>query len=213
MKNDEGLKSETLKNVYQSSTVEEQREFYRGWASTYDEQTTKEFGWMGFLSAASEFEKRVADKDALILDVGCGTGLSGKALADLGYINIHGLDLSPEMLEIAEKLGVYSTLSVADLTKPIEQETKFDAVFSSGLFGFGPPHPEHLKHTIDVLAPGGIALHTVNSKGWRETNWEEKLPLAVATDDLIIEEHFEIPYIENEDITGQLLVFRASHRV
>ena len=164
---------------------------------------------MGFRSAAAEFEKRVTDKNARILDVGCGTGLSGQALADLGYTNIHGLDLSPEMLEMADRLGVYTYLAEADLTKPIKTENKFDAVFSSGLFGFGPPHPEHLKHTIDVLVSGGIALHTVNSKGWNETNWAQKLPLAISQDGLFLEEHFEIPYIENEDISGQLLIFRA----
>ena len=201
-------KSAKLKEVYGERTVEIQRKIYREWATEYDQQSTQEFGYIGFETGAQEFARRVSDKHARILDAGCGTGLSGKALAGQGFDNIHGLDLSPEMLEIARETGVYQSLGEIDLTQAIKNKEPFDAVFSSGVFGFGPPHPEHLGIVMDVLKPGGLAIITVNGKGWDDLNWEEKLPLEIERQSLNLEEQFEIPYLEIEEIRGIMLIFR-----
>ena len=37
-----------------------------------------------------------------VLDMGCGTGLVGKFLAEKGFTNIHGIDLSKNMLAKAD---------------------------------------------------------------------------------------------------------------
>lgn len=203
------VKSSTLKNVYGHKTVEDQRQIYRDWAETYDAQTTGEFGWMGFKPAAEEFAKRVLNKDAKILDAGCGTGLSGVALKNQGFSNIDGKDLSPEMLEQAGKTGVYSLLSEVDLTNPIEVQEPYDAIFSCGVYGFGPPNPEHLHHLLNVLKPNGYAVLTVNGKGWIETAWPVNLEKAIKEHSLKLEEQLEIEYLENEDINGKLLIFRG----
>jgi len=139
------VNSETLKNVYSKNrTVEDQREIYRKWAETYDQETTGEFGWMGFRPAAKAFAQRVSDRTLRVMDAGCGTGLSGVALAEHGFANIHGRDLSPEMLAIAEKTGVYASLSEIDLTQEISEDP-YDAIFACGVFGYGPPHTEHIR--------------------------------------------------------------------
>ncbi len=203
------VKSSKLKNVYGNKTVEDQKQIYRDWAKTYDIETTGEFGWIGFTPAAAEFSKRVIKKDARILDAGCGTGLSGVALNKEGFTNIHGKDLSPEMLEQAEKTGVYSSLSEVDLTQPVQTFDPYDAIFSCGVFGFGPPYPEHLHHIINMLKSGGYAVITVNGKGWVEKNWPESLLTAVEEHSLKLEEQLDIEYLENEEIDGKLLIFRG----
>lgn len=201
-------KNPKLGNVYRTKTVEMQKELYRDWAETYEADSVGEFGYVGFETAAIEFAKRVPDKSCRVLDAGCGTGLSGVALMRQGYNNIHGVDLSPEMLKIADKTGAYQTLAEADLTQKLSIEP-FDAVFASGVFGFGPPHPEHLGILIDALVPGGLAVLTVNGKGWDECGWEEKLPIEIKKQGLNLEEQFEIPYLEIEEIRGIVHVFRA----
>jgi len=40
--------------------------------------------------------------DVEILDFGCGTGLVGQCLNEMGYSNISGIDASEKMLELAE---------------------------------------------------------------------------------------------------------------
>ena len=49
------------------------------------------------------------------LDLGCGTGLVAVALHDLPVGPIHGVDISPRMLEIAAGKQLYATLRESDL--------------------------------------------------------------------------------------------------
>src|SRR4249919_1270267 len=50
------------------------------------------------------------------LDVGCGTGLVGRALRARGFAGqIRGLDISQASLEIAQQSGAYDSLEQADL--------------------------------------------------------------------------------------------------
>lgn len=201
-------KSDKLKEVYRERSVDDQREIYREWAQTYDQQTTDEFGWLGFETAASEFSKRVTDLNAKIMDAGCGTGLAGEALFKLGYQNLHGRDLSPEMLAIAKARNVYASLSEIDLTQPVSEEP-FEAILAVGVFGFGPPNPEHIRHLIAATNPGGVVALTVNGKGWVDREWEVELPKVVAQYSLNLVENFDIAYLEKEEIDGKFLVFEA----
>lgn len=201
-------KSDKLKDVYKERTVEDQREIYRDWAQTYDEQTTSEFGWLGFKTAAAEFAKRITDKRARILDAGCGTGLAGAALTELGFTNVHGRDLSPEMLAVAKGRNIYQSLSETDLTQPLA-ETPFDAVLAVGVFGFGPPDPEHIRHLVAATKPDGIVALTVNGKGWIDRNWQVELSDVVKQYNLSLTEQFDIAYLEKEEIDGKFLVFKV----
>ncbi|XP_065201467.1 probable 18S rRNA (guanine-N(7))-methyltransferase [Planococcus citri] len=54
------------------------------------------------------------DKPCLILDLGCGSGLSGSVLEDQGHGWI-GLDISPSMLGVAKEREVEGDLLLADL--------------------------------------------------------------------------------------------------
>ena len=59
-----------------------------------------------------------------MLDVGCGTGLVGRALRARGYAGrIAGLDLSQASLEIAREGGAYDSLEQADLQQPWRSRT------------------------------------------------------------------------------------------
>src|SRR4029434_8073712 len=58
---------------------------------------------------------------AVVLDAGCGTGRFSRALARRDYI-VHGVDLSPELIEVAkgtvgDRTGGVS-FAVADITVP-----------------------------------------------------------------------------------------------
>jgi SAM-dependent methyltransferase len=48
-------------------------------------------------------------------DIACGTGRAGAWLAAHGVASIDGIDLTPEMLALARKRGIYRRLAVADV--------------------------------------------------------------------------------------------------
>ncbi len=55
-----------------------------------------------------------------ILDLGCGTGLSGAAFKELAA-RLDGVDLSPAMIGKARARGIYNELTVADLELVLEE--------------------------------------------------------------------------------------------
>lgn len=94
------------------------------------------------------------------LDLGCGTGQVGAMLKAKGIGFLHGVDLSPEMIEICRTKGIYDRLSiatveaVADMT---ELADAFDIVIAMGVA----PHlvPEQMLGMIR------IGLWAANSSG------------------------------------------------
>jgi SAM-dependent methyltransferase len=88
------------------------REGYGEWVRTY-EQTVED-----------EMDLRLLDRVQTVdwsdfgpvLDLACGTGRVGVWLRQRGHAGaIDGVDLTPEMLEVARRRGVYRTLAVADV--------------------------------------------------------------------------------------------------
>ena len=68
----------------------------------------------------------IGDRGGLaILDLGCGSGLSGACLKDKASL-LAGVDLSPEMVELARKREIYDRLDVAEITDWL---TRNDACF------------------------------------------------------------------------------------
>ncbi len=54
------------------------------------------------------------EKNLHLLDVGCGTGLSGELLTELGH-GWTGVDVSPSMLQVAQRDGCEGDLLVCDI--------------------------------------------------------------------------------------------------
>ena len=70
-----------------------------------------------------------------IMDAGAGTGSVGVELSKLGYIDLHALDISQEMLDEAKKKNVYKKVICAALNDQqiLEIETgEFDALICCG---------------------------------------------------------------------------------
>ncbi|WP_169054221.1 class I SAM-dependent methyltransferase [Nitratireductor sp. XY-223] len=157
------------------------RRFYDIWAEKYD-QDVVDIAYSGPRIVAGLVDKhaerlRGADRNALrVLDAGCGTGLSGKALHDIGFREIHGCDLSPEMAERAEERGCYkSAVGNVDLMKADAQYERatFDIVISVGVFTLGHVPPEALGVLVDLVRPGGIIALSTRVQYYEESNYRD----------------------------------------
>lgn len=98
-----------------------------------------------------------------ILDLGCGTGLSGAAFHDLAD-KLVGIDLSPRMLAKAKEKNIYDDLFEANILDALQnQTTKYDLVISiDTLVYFGDLTPifENVKK---VLTEKGIFAFSIES--------------------------------------------------
>jgi SAM-dependent methyltransferase len=95
---------------------------------------------------------------ARILDVGCGTGLSGRNLIHAGH-QVSGIDLSAAMAEKARLRG-YREVRVGDATV-IEWGDAFNCVLCVGLIGDWMPAAKLLPGLSKALLPGGVLAVTV----------------------------------------------------
>jgi len=179
------------------------------WAPTYDHDLVNEMGYVADTEACRRLEALIPERQARILDAGCGTGLVGRRLQQAGYTDIHGSDYSEKMLAEAHACGAYRSLQQHDLTQPVETDQLYDAAIVVGVFAFSVPSAEHLVNITCSLKPGGVALVTVNGKAWREVDWpakledfDEKYPQARLLDVQTID------YLTAEGIDGRLLILQ-----
>ena len=159
-----------VKQLNADTTEEELVQLYSAWSKTYDKDV-HDLAYLGPAVAADQLSKKLKEfgykSDVSILDLGCGTGLVGEQLHSHGYQNIHGLDLSQELLNVAQEKGIYRSLQQGlmgsdeckDLGVPANQ---YDAVICVGVFTSGHVKGKGLDDVVHVVKPGGLASFGVN---------------------------------------------------
>lgn len=154
-----------LDAAYSLETPEDNRALYGRWADTYEADFIAPRGYVYHHHVAALFAREQPERAGATLDVGCGTGIVGVALGELGFSVIDGLDLSPEMLAKSEEKGVYRTLVEADLTAAIPlADDVYDGVVSVGTFTHGHVGPAAIAELIRVAAPGARFALGINAE-------------------------------------------------
>ncbi|THK38595.1 class I SAM-dependent methyltransferase [Ensifer sp. MPMI2T] len=94
-----------------------------------------------------------------VLDLGCGTGLTGGALRDMAD-DITGIDLSENMVEIAHEKDVYETLYVAEAVDFLDDndEAPFDLIVATDVLPYMGALEALFFGAVDNLVPGGLLI-------------------------------------------------------
>ncbi|MCG6857506.1 MAG: class I SAM-dependent methyltransferase [Salaquimonas sp.] len=172
---------ELLARAYALSDAAEAKALYRDWATTYDATMLGGLGYLTPSRTADLLAGNLAERDASILDVGCGTGLAGEALAGRGFLDIDALDYSPEMLKVAgarlhEGQRVYNRLIEADLNAPLDlANDSYDALICTGTFTHAHVGAACLDELFRILKPGGLFACTVHKDVWQPAGFAEKV--------------------------------------
>jgi predicted TPR repeat methyltransferase len=96
-----------------------------------------------------------------ILDLGCGTGLAGKAFRDLAR-RLDGVDLSPAMVTHAHALSIYHDLVVADVESLLgEGGRRYDLILAADMLVYLGDLAPLFHGAARRLKPGGFFLCTV----------------------------------------------------
>ena len=99
-----------------------------------------------------------------ILDLGCGTGLTGTVFSDLAR-RLDGIDLSPRMIELARTRGVYTDLNVADLETALAEKGPFyDLILAADTLVYIGDLSAVFRGALRRLKSGGFLLFTLERK-------------------------------------------------
>ncbi|MEZ5872147.1 MAG: methyltransferase domain-containing protein [Nitratireductor sp.] len=204
-------KKRFLGNAYSNRTAEEVRAYYDQWAEVYDEELT-ENSYQQPRRCAEALALHLDDRSARVLDVGCGTGLSGLALAAAGYNHIDGCDLSSGMLEKAFKTAVYSKLFTADLNKPPldAPDNAYGGIAAVGVFSFGHVQPDAVDEFIRVAVPGAPIVIGLNEHFHKEGSLTAKLDALAAAGLIERLSETEGEHIPGIGMSGWVITVRKS---
>ena len=179
-----------LDKVY-ANTSDDTRDLYAQWSASYDQEVA-ENGYATPSRAAKALASHVKDLRTPVLDYGCGTGLSGMALRKVGFSNLHGIDVSKEMVTIANDKKAYQTLRVFDPdAEPPLKTGEFEIITAIGVIGIGAAPLTIFDTIISLLVPGGLFAFSFNDHTLADPAFEAKVSDSVDTGEakLILREY------------------------
>lgn len=160
-----------LDRVYKADTSAGVERLYDDWAGSYDAELTEN----GYATPARIARAmRMTGCAEPVLDLGCGTGLSGVAMRAEGFQVIDGTDLSPGMLEQARAKEIYRDLWVTDAEAPLPAG-RYATLAAVGVVSPGAGGPELLDVMAAALPRGGHMAFSFNDHALADRTYTARL--------------------------------------
>ena len=196
--------------IYKLKTTDEVMEFYDDWGDKdkYNKDMV-DWAYTGPKETVNTFKKYTKNKDILIFDAGCGTGLVGKELKKFGYNNFHGADLSQTLLDLIPK-NLYKKLNRIDLNQSIKVEDDFyDAVICVGTFTYAHVKPNALDEFVRITKNKGLICFTINEGIHQEYGFDKKIEELEIKNKWKKIEFFKSKYIASKDVNAWLGLYEV----
>ena len=200
--------------IYKLKTTDEVMKYYDEWGNKdkYNKDMV-DWNYTGPKETAEIFNKYEKNKDTLIFDAGCGTGLVGLELKKYSFKNFHGADLSQTLLDTVPK-DLYKKLVKVDLNKPIEVEDNFfGGVMCVGTFTYGHVKPNALDEFVRITKSGGLICFTINEGIHEEYGFDKKIISLNENNKWKELEFFKSDYIASKDVNAWLGLYRVTKNV
>lgn len=142
------------------------RDTFDGYAETFESHLVQKLGYR-IPEQLAEMVKQcwgAAASGKAALDMGCGTGLFGVAIAD-ACRQLVGIDIAPKMIEKAREKGVYTELVVIDILPFLRDRAPecFDLVVATDVFIYLGDLAMIFAEVRRILRPGGMFAFSVES--------------------------------------------------
>src|SRR5579871_2247850 len=133
------------------------QQIYKDFAWNYENRMRVDLEYKGPERLSDAVRTVIPEPSGLkILDLGCGSGLAGETLRPWAR-ELIGLDLSPEMLEIAGKRNIYDRLEVGEITQWLKEGSdSFDMIASCDVVIYFGDVNALVAAARDRLKPGGL---------------------------------------------------------
>lgn len=198
--------------TYDASSSEELADAYRKWGDLYDKDTREVMGYVGPETAATMLDHHLDKKEneCRVLDAGCGTGLVGEVLSDMGYEKMDAMDYSQDMLEQAEKKEVYKKLFQEDMNEKLDiPDNAYDATICVGTFTYAHVGPDAFEELIRVTRPGGYICFTIRDGAYQEYGYRSKMLEMEAENVWSLQEMRESDYLIKENVTAKYCTYKV----
>lgn len=129
------------------------------WAPTYEDDATAKIAARGhsYMSMGRDIA-RLATGPEPVLEVGVGSGLLGAQVAGhLDEMALHGLDISPAMLELARARGVYERLDLV-AADAFDYRSSYNLVYTAFAFHSIRDQAQFLAKVKGSLTANGTLL-------------------------------------------------------
>ena len=196
--------------IYKLKTTEEVMEFYDEWGNKdkYNKDMV-DWDYTGPQETVNIFKKYSKNKDILIFDAGCGTGLVGKELKKFGYSNFYGADLSQTLLDSIPK-DLYQKLYKVDLNQSIKvNDNYYDAVMCVGTFTYAHVKPNALDEFVRITKNKGLICFTINEGIYQEYGFDKKIDELEKKNKWKKIEFFKSEYIASKDVNAWLGLYEV----
>ncbi|MGX9354309.1 class I SAM-dependent DNA methyltransferase [Roseobacteraceae bacterium S113] len=179
---------------------------YTDWAANYEAEVSAR-GYHTPRRIAEALSEHVP-QDALILDFGCGTGLSGTALRAGGFTHLHGTDINAAMLAEAEPKGIYESLWVSAPGALDVAAGRYGAIVAAGVVSLGAAPPETMDILVDALTPGQVLALSFNDPTLEHGGFDAHLRGHVAAGRLEEVSRAHGPHLDDVGMSSDVIILR-----
>lgn len=197
-----------LSRAYQLDGPEATIHYYDDWADTYDDELQSN-GYVTPFRCAEALAQYASDFEIPVLDIGCGTGVSGKALKKSGFSNINGADVSERMLNKAVEQNIYKDTWLMDPENPFPfNNGTYAAITAVGVIGTGAAPVQVLYAATGKITSGGLFVLSLNDHALAASEFPN------AIEDCQQHHGFEMlfneygPHITGKDMKSRVYVLR-----
>lgn len=201
---------ELWKATYEASTPDELNAAYAKWAHAYDQDTLDHMGYVGPQISCNLVDDYLNSKESRILDAGCGTGLVGETLTEIGYQQVHAFDYCEDMLAVADDKDIYEEVFKADLNHLSDiNANSYDASMCVGTFTYAHVGPKGFDELIRVTKPGGYVCFTVRDGAYQEYDYRQHMLKLEANNAWELQTMAHEPYLLKEQVIAKFCVYKV----
>lgn len=162
-----------FESIYDLTDPADTAAHYAKFAAQY-ETAMRENGYCTPARCAEALRAAQVPLKTAVLDIGCGTGLSGEALYEAGYETLDGTDFSAQMLSVARGKGLYRDLWQGDLTA-LPDDIRYDAVVAAGVLNPAHAPASVLDEVLARLNPDGVFVFSLNDHAIADGSYEGRV--------------------------------------
>ncbi|KZL16130.1 methyltransferase [Pseudovibrio sp. Ad26] len=126
-------------------------------AEVFDMVLVDQLGYSVPLMVRDKIEKLELGSFKRLLDLGCGTGLSGEALNNL-VPHKTGVDIAEGMVEVADEKEIYDDLYVGEVVEflKVEEEERWDLIVATDVLPYMGELEEFFAGVADNIEANGV---------------------------------------------------------